>query len=125
MGFQGENPSSEFPQITCSECAQAGNGYAAAVHLGGFPPVDTLSHVELVDLLGKGTAALVWSTDLPHRRGSQLTAVFGSKLTGLALDTEGGYRDDNGLWWRPSGRQIFDNTAFFRPIEVRDPFDNA
>ena len=54
---------------------QAGNGYAAAVHLGGFPPVDTLSHVELVDLLGKGTAALVWSTDLPHRRGSQIAYI--------------------------------------------------
>lgn len=51
--------------------------------------------------------------------------VFGAKLTGLALDTEGGYRSDNGLWWRPSGRVLFDPAHFYRVTEARDVFGNA
>jgi hypothetical protein len=50
---------------------QAGNSFSAAVHLDGFPPVDGLASVELTDLLGKGTAALVWSVSLDQSSGLQ------------------------------------------------------
>ena len=72
-----------------------------------------------------GARALVYETLTLAFTAAQLSAVFGQKLTGLALDTEGGYRSENGLWWRPSARPIYDDTAFYRPVEVRDPFDHA
>jgi RHS repeat-associated protein len=72
-----------------------------------------------------GVRALPYETLTLAFTDDQLDDIFGAKLTGLALDTEGGYRDDAGFWWRPSGRQIFDDEAFYRPIEVRDLFNNA
>ena len=34
-------------------------------HPAEFPPVDTISSVQALDLLGNGTACLVWSSSLP------------------------------------------------------------
>lgn len=44
---------------------QAGNGWSAPHHLPAVPPVNQLDHVATADLLGNGTACLVWSTPLP------------------------------------------------------------
>ena len=44
---------------------QSGNGWSDVVALPQFPPIDTLSSVQAVDLLGNGTACLVWSSSLP------------------------------------------------------------
>lgn len=44
---------------------QSGNGWSAAQRLPGFPPIDDAGEVAVADLLGKGTACLVWSSPLP------------------------------------------------------------
>lgn len=44
---------------------QSGNGWSPARTLRSLPPVDDLTRVAAVDLLGNGTACLVWSTTLP------------------------------------------------------------
>jgi virulence plasmid B protein/glycosyltransferase TcdB-like subunit of Tc toxin/glycosyltransferase TcdB-like subunit of Tc toxinin/VCBS repeat protein len=44
---------------------QAGNSFAAPVKLAAVPDASDLSTVDVVDLLGTGTACLVWSTALP------------------------------------------------------------
>ena len=44
---------------------QSGNRWSGAVPLPQFPPVDNLSSVQVLDLLGNGTACLVWSSPLP------------------------------------------------------------
>jgi hypothetical protein len=44
---------------------QAGNSLAPAQFVPAFPPVDSLSTVSVVDLLGTGTGCLVWSTSAP------------------------------------------------------------
>jgi RHS repeat-associated protein len=44
---------------------QSGNGWSAPRALPVFPPVDDLVHVQALDLLGNGTACLVWSSPLP------------------------------------------------------------
>jgi RHS repeat-associated protein len=41
---------------------QAGNSWSQAHTIFNFPPVDQLSSVQLVDLLGQGTLCLVWSS---------------------------------------------------------------
>jgi YD repeat-containing protein len=44
---------------------RSGNGWSQPQELTGFPPVDNLASVVAVDLLGNGTACLVWSSPLP------------------------------------------------------------
>ena len=43
----------------------AGNAWAAGEPITSCPPTDTLSRAAVVDLLGNGTACLVWSSALP------------------------------------------------------------
>ncbi len=43
---------------------QSGNGWSKKCLLTSFPKLDNLSSVETVDLLGNGTACLVWSSPL-------------------------------------------------------------
>ena len=48
---------------------ESGNRWADAEKLKSFPHIDNLSSVMVVDLLGNGTACLVWSSPLPgHAR---------------------------------------------------------
>ncbi|HEY5742278.1 MAG TPA: SpvB/TcaC N-terminal domain-containing protein, partial [Terrimicrobiaceae bacterium] len=45
---------------------ECGNSWSPAEYLTSFPAVDNLSSVTAVDLLGNGTACLVWSSSLPR-----------------------------------------------------------
>jgi RHS repeat-associated protein len=54
---------------------QSGNGWSDARALRVFPRVDDLSTVSVVDLLGNGTACLVWSSPLPGDAGRQMRYV--------------------------------------------------
>ena len=52
---------------------QSGNGYTDPHQLcQGFPRVDSLTQVMVTDLLGRGTACLVWSSPLPGDAGRQI-----------------------------------------------------
>ncbi|MBS1910861.1 MAG: hypothetical protein JST22_02630 [Bacteroidetes bacterium] len=44
---------------------RSGNSWGAPVLLATFPAVDALNSVQVCDLLGNGTACLVWSSPLP------------------------------------------------------------
>jgi RHS repeat-associated protein len=46
----------------------SGNSWSGVNELAGFPPVDNIAAVTAVDLLGNGTACLVWSSPLPAVR---------------------------------------------------------
>jgi RHS repeat-associated protein len=54
---------------------QAGNGWSEAVPLKVFPPIHSAAQVTTVDLLGNGTAALVWSSTLAGDSGRQMRYV--------------------------------------------------
>src|SRR2546426_7059889 len=45
---------------------QSGNAWSDAVGLPQFPPGDSVSSVQALDLLGNGTACLIRSSALPH-----------------------------------------------------------
>jgi RHS repeat-associated protein len=51
-----------------------------------------------------------------------LAQVYGNKLTGIDLGNEGKYVQQDGGWWIPSGRQAFDSTQFYLPMQIEDPF---
>jgi RHS repeat-associated protein len=69
---------------------QSGNGWSAKRVLRGFPAIDSVASVTAIDLLGNGTACLVWSSPLPGngRRvmryidlmGGQKPQIDGQKL---------------------------------------------
>ncbi len=44
---------------------QAGNSWSEPTYLTNFPTIDNLASVQVVDLLGNGTACIVWSSPLP------------------------------------------------------------
>jgi RHS repeat-associated protein len=54
---------------------QAGNILAAPIQLPRFPDQSDLSSIGVVDLLGTGTACLVWSSPLPSQAPSPLRYV--------------------------------------------------
>lgn len=76
-------------QGACLYFNQSGNRWSEGHLLQQFPLVDTLDTVMAVDLLGSGTACLVWSSPLPAPRSSMryIDLVGGQKphlLTGVA-----------------------------------------
>ncbi|MGI0487704.1 SpvB/TcaC N-terminal domain-containing protein [Pantanalinema rosaneae CENA516] len=61
---------------------QAGNSWGEPHRLRNFPRVDNLASVQTVDLLGNGTACLVWSSPLPgafHQRMQYIDLMGGQK----------------------------------------------
>jgi RHS repeat-associated protein len=49
----------------CYFLNESGNGWSEPRQIPGFPPIDEVASVSAVDLLGAGTACLVWSSPLP------------------------------------------------------------
>ncbi|WP_283234638.1 SpvB/TcaC N-terminal domain-containing protein, partial [Candidatus Protofrankia californiensis] len=54
---------------------QCGNGWHGPVHLTVFPRVDDMVSITTADLLGNGTACLVWSSPLPDDTSRPLRYV--------------------------------------------------
>lgn len=54
---------------------QSGNDWSDPQTLAQVPDTDTLTHVQLADLLGKGTPCLVWSSPLPGNTGRQMQYI--------------------------------------------------
>ncbi len=53
----------------------AGNALSEARHIDRFPGIDNVIAVDVADLLGRGTACLVWSSPLPRDAGRQLRYI--------------------------------------------------
>ncbi|MFM7439718.1 MAG: toxin TcdB middle/N-terminal domain-containing protein, partial [Snowella sp.] len=55
-----------------------------------------------------------------------LAQVYGNKITSAELNTllsnEGKYRQEDGNWWIPSGRQTFNPDGFYLSLQMKDPF---
>jgi RHS repeat-associated protein len=54
---------------------QSGNGLSAPRTLGSFPLTDNVAAVDVADVLGRGTACLLWSSPLPRESGRQLRYI--------------------------------------------------
>jgi RHS repeat-associated protein len=53
----------------------SGNALSSARRVPEFPITDTTAAVDVVDLLGRGTACLTWSSRLPREAGRQLRYI--------------------------------------------------
>jgi RHS repeat-associated protein len=50
----------------------SGNGWTSGTPVLAFPGIDSTTNIQVTDLLGRGTACLVWSSNLPGDFGSQI-----------------------------------------------------
>jgi YD repeat-containing protein len=51
-----------------------------------------------------------------------LETVYGERINDDLLIDEGRYLLREGVWWIPSGRQLFDESRFYLPVQSIDPF---
>src|SRR5439155_19453871 len=68
---------------------QSGNRWSEPRTLSAFPRVDDLSHVQALDLLGNGTACLVWMSSLPGdaRHSMRYIDLMGGEKPDLLVKT--------------------------------------
>lgn len=69
---------------------QAGNSWSDEVLLSDVPPIESIDSVDTVDLLGNGTACLVWSSPLPSKAGHQMEYIdlMGSEKPHLLISVK-------------------------------------
>ncbi|EOD63595.1 SpvB/TcaC N-terminal domain-containing protein [Amycolatopsis vancoresmycina] len=104
---------------------QSGNSWAAAHDLGvPFPRADSAAQVSAVDLLGTGTACLVWSSPLPGDAGQPLrylNLMSGGKPH-LLVAARNNLGAETRVSYAPSTRFSAADQAAGRPWVTRLPF---
>jgi RHS repeat-associated protein len=103
---------------------QAGNSWATPTRLGVFPTADALSAVRVTDLLGTGTACLVWSSPLPAEAAAPLRYVdlMGGKKPHLLVNVQNNLGAETRLSYAPSTRFYVKDRAEGRRWATRLPF---
>jgi len=103
---------------------QSGNGWSDARPLSQFPPVDDPAAVTTADLLGNGTACLVWSSPLPHHRGRQLRYIdlMGGQKPHLLIKSSNNLGAETRVRYAPSTTFYLQDKAVGQPWVTRLPF---
>lgn len=103
---------------------QSGNRLCEARHLGVFPKVDDLSSVTTADLLGNGTACLVWSSPLPGAAGRQVRYVnlMGEAKPHLLVRSVNNLGAETRVRYASSARFYLEDKFEGRPWVTRLPF---
>jgi hypothetical protein len=83
---------------------QSGNRWSDARLLSRFPAVDNLSSVQVADLLGNGTACLVWSSPLPNheRQPMRYIDLMGGQKPHLLIKTVNNLGAETSVEYAPS-----------------------
>jgi RHS repeat-associated protein len=102
---------------------QSGNGWSRVTRLPAFPGLHSSASVGVADLLGNGTACLVWASRLPGDQGRQIRYVdlMGRKphlLVGQSNNCGGETR----IEYAPSTRFYLADRRAGRPWATRLPF---
>ncbi len=103
---------------------RSGNSWAAPHRLAVFPSADSMSSVLVADLLGNGTACLVWSSPLPGESYAPLRYVdlMGSQKPHLMVRTRNNLGAETRLSYAPSTRFYLEDKRAGRPWITRLPF---
>ncbi|MBC8070998.1 MAG: toxin [Deltaproteobacteria bacterium] len=102
---------------------RSGNGFADPIRLQAFPGVDSATAVEIVDVYGKGTACLVWSTAADWASPSKVWVLeLLPEKPHLLVSTINNFGLETRLRWEPSTRQYLRDRAAGRPWATRLPF---
>jgi RHS repeat-associated protein len=103
---------------------QSGNGWSEPQPLRVFPRVDDLVSIVPVDLLGNGTACLVWSSPLPGDAGRQMQYVdlMGGTKPHLLVRTINNLGAETRVHYAPSTKFYLQDKREGRPWITRLPF---
>jgi hypothetical protein len=102
---------------------QSGNRWREAVPLPQFPSVDNISSVQAIDLLGNGTACLVWSSALPGsaRRQMRYLALIEEKPH-LLVGMNNNLGAETRITYAPSTQFYLDDKRDGKPWITKIPF---
>jgi RHS repeat-associated protein len=103
---------------------QAGNAWSQARVLPQVPPTDNLSSVTVVDLLGSGTACLVWSSPLPGaaRRPMRYLDLMGGTKPHLLVAVSNNLGAQTQIHYAPSTTFYLADKQAGSPWATRLPF---
>ena len=103
---------------------QAGNSWSTSYRLENFPPVDNLSSITVVDLLGNGTACLVWSSPLPNDTAQPMRYIdlMSSRKPHLLTGIKNNMGAETRLQYAPSTRFYLEDLRAGRPWVTKLPF---
>ncbi len=103
---------------------QSGNSWSAAQVLTHFPAVDNLTNVAAVDLLGNGTACLVWSSPLSGDVGRPMRYVdlMGGQKPHLLVSVSNNLGAETRVEYASSTRFYLADRMAGRPWITRLPF---
>ena len=103
---------------------QSGNGWSAPRILNVFPRVDDLVSIVPADLLGNGTACLVWSSPLPGdaRRPMRYVNLMGGQKPHLLVKTINNLGAETHVQYAPSTRFYLQDKRDGKPWITRLPF---
>ena len=85
---------------------QSGNAFSASNRIAAFPAADAISDVQVIDLLGTGTACVVWSSPLPAQAGRQMLYVdlMGGRKPHLLIAARNNLGAETRVSYAPSTR---------------------
>lgn len=103
---------------------RSGNGWSEARQLSNFPQVDDTASVMTADLLGNGTACLVWSSPLPGeaRRPMRYVDLMGGTKPHLLVKSINNLGTETRVEYAPSTRFYLADKLDGRPWVTRLPF---
>ncbi|MBK6795287.1 MAG: hypothetical protein IPG76_00380 [Acidobacteria bacterium] len=103
---------------------QSGNRLSEAKTLGIFPHTDNLSSVTVADLLGNGTACLVWSSPLPGeaRRQMRYVDLMGGQKPHLMISSKNNLGAETKVQYAPSTKFYLEDKYAGKPWITRLPF---
>lgn len=103
---------------------QSGNSLSPAKFIDSLPPFSSALTVEVADVLGGGTACLVWSSPLPAQRGRPLMLIdlMGGKKPHLLTSIVNNFGGETLITYGTSTRAYLDDKAAGRRWITRLPF---
>jgi RHS repeat-associated protein len=103
---------------------QSGNSWSQSTPLSVFPRIDDLINIVPVDLLGNGTACLVWSSPLPEdrRKPMQYVNLIGKNKPHLLIKTTNNLGAETTVDYAPSTKFYLQDKLDGKPWITRLPF---
>lgn len=103
---------------------QSGNSWSVPTNIAVFPTADRFSTVQVMDLLGTGTACLVWSSPLPGESTAPLLYVdlMGGRKPHLMTAARNNLGAETRVAYAPSTRFYLADKLAGRPWVTRLPF---
>ncbi|HEV8714046.1 MAG TPA: SpvB/TcaC N-terminal domain-containing protein [Candidatus Binatia bacterium] len=103
---------------------QSGNSWSEPRRLSQFPHTDNLSSVMTVDLLGNGTACLVWSSPLPGdaHRPMRYVDLMGGQKPHLLIKTVNNLGAETHIHYAPSTKFYLTDKLAGKPWITKLPF---